>query len=127
MFCGILVICFLVFPYSYILDHSCIFGGFRYQAWYLKVLCSWDVGGMHYFRWSVVWEDRIGVIFVMVNSCRDGFGIVSITLYYDIKYVIIRFDIFLDKSVVVRVCRGGVFFVIYFHNGSGIMILHGVV
>ena len=108
MFCGILIRCFLVFAHFYILWHSCIVGGVRNQAWDLEILCFGNVGDIHSCRWRVVWEYRIGVIYVMVHSCGDGFSIISIAISYDIRYARIQIGAFLSKSVVFRIRRGGV-------------------
>ena len=78
-------------------------------------------------RWSIVWEDRIGVIFFMVNSCRDGLGIIAIAVSYDTRYARIRFDVLLGGSVSIRVHRWGVLVGIYFRNVSGVIILRGVI
>ena len=48
----------------------------------------------------------------MVHSCRDGFGIVAISISYDRRYTRLRFNTFLDESVVARVHRGSVLIII---------------
>ena len=99
---------FIVFSYYCIIEFSCIVIGFEYQAWYLEFLCFGDVGYVISCRWRIIWEDRIGVICVMVNSCGDGLGIISIAVSYDTRFARIRFNVFLDGSVVVRKYRGRV-------------------
>ena len=47
----------------------------------------------------MVWEYKIGIICVMVHSCRYGFGIVDITISYDRRYSRIRVGVLLNKSV----------------------------
>ena len=58
-------------------------------------------------NWSIVWEDRIGVICVMVHSCWDSFGIIEISISYDSCYSRIRVNVSFNGSVVDRVRRGG--------------------
>ena len=107
-----------MFSHSCILGHSCIVVGVGDQGWDLGVLCSGDVGDVHSCRWRIVWEERIGIICVMVHSCGDGLGIVAITISYDSSYSRIRVNVLLEGIIIL--------FVMYPCNVSGVLLLHRV-
>ena len=95
-----------MFSNSCILRHSCIVVFVRDRAWDLEVLCSGDVGLVHSYRWSIVWEDMNGVICVMIHSCGDGLGIAAINVSGDSRSARIRVGVILKSGVVLVVLCG---------------------